>query len=157
PRLVIGLLTVHSAGMITAVVIDARSGPPEVEPRFYERALAWDATSAQRDKSRALGWHVAWDGTTGAPGQVGVRLTDAAGKPIDGATCEVEFFHRAHSRERISTVLTPAPGARYLIPVSLKRSGEHEFRLVVRRGTDVFTSIDLAWIRPATLPRGDAP
>ena len=138
--------------MITAAVVAASDGPPAVEPRFYEKAIAWDETAAQRENNRRLGWTVAWDAAIG-PGAARVRISDASGAPILGATCTVEYFHRAHSRARQSATLVPAGDGVYKLPDALRAPGDHEFRLSVRADAGYFTCTSTASAyAPAEVP-----
>lgn len=152
PGLIIWMIVLHVGGMVAAAVLAASGGPPAVEPQFYEKAIAWDQTAAQRDRNRALNWQVAWDAVTG-PGGATVRLTDAAGKPINDAGCTVEFFHRAHSRARQFAPLKFVADGVYKLEQPIRAFGDHEFRLTVIHDGETFTSTSTVPVRePMELP-----
>lgn len=149
PRLIIGLLSLHVAGMVSAVILAASDGPPAVEPRFYEKAIAWNETAAQREINRSLGWTAIWSAHVGPAGSTTLRVTDASGAPVNGATCRVEVFHRAHSRDRVTSDLEFVADGVYRLPVALVNIGDHELRLSVRKGGDLFTQTSAATAYPA--------
>lgn len=152
PGLLIWLIVLHVGGMVAAAVIAASGGPPAVEPGFYEKAVDWDRTAAQRDRNRALGWHAAWDAATGEAG-ASVRITDADGKPVNDAGCTVEYFHRAHSRARQFAPLKFVGDGLYRLERPLRQFGDHEFRLTVLRGQDAFTDTATVTVRePMEVP-----
>lgn len=152
PGLLIWLIIFHVGGMVAAAVIATAGGPPAVEPRFYEKAVDWDHTAAQRDVNRALNWQVAWDAVTGEAG-ASVRITDPAGNPVNDAGCTVEYFHRAHSRARQFAPLKFVCDGLYRLERPLRQYGDHEFRLTVLHDKDTFTHTATVTVRePSELP-----
>jgi nitrogen fixation protein FixH len=133
-----------SAGInIGFMIVANRDASFAVEPDYYRKGLEWDRTMAQEDTNRALGWGVAVAGERASlPGRLRLvaRLTDRAGRPLDGAAVTVEARHGARAAEPVGGVLRSDGGGRYAAELPLARPGLWELRFDVRRGGDLFTA-----------------
>jgi nitrogen fixation protein FixH len=117
-----------------------------VEPDYYARAVHWDDELAQRSRNAALGWRLSptlsRDGSDGV--HVRVRLSDAGGRPVVGASLEVEAFAIARSaqvqRMTLASAGDPAEGA-YDGRLALSHPGQWELRVSVTRGEERFTAV----------------
>ncbi len=69
-----------------------------IEKRYYEKALAWDETTKQRDLNASLGWKV--DIKASGARQIEITLRDSSDQPIRAAKVSAEVFHDARSSER---------------------------------------------------------
>lgn len=108
------------------------------EPDYYRKAVAWDSTAAQRDRSAALGWRAA--GRLDAAGRLTVTLADAEGAPIRGAVVTAEVIPVAHASRFATVGLSAAGEAGYATSVPLVYRGLHEIRVTATRGADRFTA-----------------
>ncbi|WP_255120259.1 FixH family protein [Synechococcus sp. Cruz CV-v-12] len=115
----------------------SRSSSFAVERDYDRKALHWEETARQQRRNRELGWKVAIDSTDG--GVIAVSLTDAAGRPLEAATVDVEAFHHASAGTRLNVRLSSTAPGRYAGAGLVGAPGLWEFRLVVKRGPDVMT------------------
>lgn len=152
------IITVLGGNLVLGVTLMRVAAADEhfaVEPDYYRRAVGWDTTQAQARASRALGWqvHPALGAVTGAPIPLTLVLTDAAGRPLAGATLEVEGRAVAHATELVGGALaaTATPGA-YAAVLPIMRAGLWEFRVRARRGADRLVTD----VRLETRPDGPA-
>lgn len=133
-----------SAGINVGFMIVANRDPSfAVEPDYYRKGLEWDRAMAQEDTNRALGWRLAVaDEQASLPGRLRLvaRLTDRAGRPLDGGAVAVEARHGARAAEPVGGVLASDGGGRYAAELPLARPGLWELRFDVRRGGDFFTA-----------------
>lgn len=113
------------------------------EPDYYRKAVNWDSTMAQAERSRSLGWDATV--TLGADGHLAVRLADAAGQPVDGATIAVEVIPVAHADRARTVLLDPAPAGAAGADIPLVYSGLHELRVTATRGTDRYVTTVRGW------------
>ena len=109
-----------------------------IEPDYYTKAVAWDSTLAEQQRSLRLGWsadaelvEASHDGAN-----VRVRLLDREGHPLSGARVQVEAIHNLQADVRIKGVLAEADAGVYGMRMHLQREGLWELRLVVTRGHD---------------------
>jgi len=144
PAIVIGLL-VLGVGANLALLVVATSDPGfAVEPDYYAKAVAWDDKRAQDARNLALGWRLTADARADAAAvppalAVGVELTDAAGRPIDGAAVHVEAFPVSRSQNLLQADLAARGAGRYAASLPLVRMGIWELRFTAARGADRFT------------------
>lgn len=142
----------------TLVVIATRDPGFAVEPDYYQKAVDWDARRALEARSAALGWKAAWsfdtepltpDGPSAidaalhaaTPGaRVTLTLTDAAGRPVDGATVQVTALHNARANAQQALTLSELDAGRYSGSWLVTRDGLWEFRLTVMRSGEHFTA-----------------
>jgi nitrogen fixation protein FixH len=135
PGLVVLALLAHAAFMISVAVF-GRDPQNAAEPDYYDKALAWDQTVAQKQRNAELGWKVEWS----AEARPTLRLLDKDGRPVADAQADVTYFHQANSRDRRQATLLPSAEG-YFLPQPLGRPGSWEVRLTVRKGELVFTDV----------------
>jgi nitrogen fixation protein FixH len=154
PLLLVGLLIVGGVGP-NLILLAMATGDPSfsVEPDYYTKSLHWDDRLAQERRNAELGWSLGLDVRPAASGGGGVLLTahlaDGAGAPLDGASVELEAFHNARASEVLRTSLRGGGEGAYAATLPARRPGLWEFRIVVRRGGDVFTRTVLEDVWPA--------
>lgn len=136
PLAIVGVLglTVGANGYL---LMRANDAPMPLERDYYQKAVAWDSTMAQASRNAALGWHLG--ATLNATGALEVVLGDASGDPITDARIAVEAFPIAFSDGEAAATLTADHG-RYRGALALRHPGLHEFRFLVTRGGDRFTT-----------------
>ncbi len=117
-----------------------------VEPSYYQKAVHWDDELAQRSHNAELGWQATTqlvalkDGVT----RLSVRLTDAAGAPLDGADVRLEAFaiSRASQVARLALSAADDPsGGVYSAILPDGESGRWELKLNVTHDSERFTSV----------------
>lgn len=143
----------------TLVVIATRDPGFAVEPDYYQKAVDWDAQRALEARSAALGWKTSWrfddgprataDGPSAvddaAPAharnaRVTLELSDASGRPIEGAAVQVTALHNARANAQQALILSEFDAGRYAATWLVTRDGLWEFRLTVARAGDHFTA-----------------
>lgn len=139
PVILGSLLLLQAGGVIGMVVVSGRDPSFAIEPDYYEKALAWDQTSRQREHSASLGWSIDL-APPGASGTLVLTLRDRLGRPLEGAAVTLETYHHARASDRATTKLPPAGDGRYAAPVPLQRAGLWEARITIVRGPDTFTA-----------------
>lgn len=116
-----------------------------VEPDYYRKGLAWDATARQNEHNRRLGWsadvrieHAA----ANQPAQLRVRLANKLNEPISGAKIECVYFANTNSGKRATVTLTAVPSEPgvYAAPIDVDRDGMWHVRLSAQTAVDVFTA-----------------
>ena len=113
------------------------------EPDYYRKAVAWDSTVAQGERSRALGWTATVG--LGTDGHLTVQLADAAGNPVDSVLVAVEVIPVAQAnRAEIAPLQIASPG-RAEADIRLVYPGLHELRVTALRGKDRFTTTVRGW------------
>lgn len=136
PLMVVGLL-VGNVGICVFTIISATGDPGmAVEPDYYQKAMDWDERAAERRAAEKLGWivHVG-PGAGENPGMV-IRVFDASGEPITGASVHAAVFHRARSGDADQIDLAEtAPGV-YAGGQTLDRSGLWEVRMTIERALE---------------------
>lgn len=141
----VALVLAASAGSNIWVMFVAKADPAfAVEPDYYAKAVGWDARMAQERLNSALGWRATASLTLarpGVPGLITVHLTDAAGRPVTGATLSVEAMHNARASQRYEAALQPRNHGDYAAPLDAHRPGAWEVRLAATRGEEHFTNI----------------
>jgi len=129
--LVFGIL-LSVGGAVIAV-----HGMPMVEEDYYNKAIHWDDQLDKARASAALGWSadisVGHDATTTGERALILRLTDKSGAPIEAATVNVAFFHRADPLNLHQAQLVSTGNGIYAASVPLNRAGIWEFRLSASR------------------------
>jgi nitrogen fixation protein FixH len=129
-----GLLAANVVAMITLAVV-ANHGAAQVIPDYYARATRYDAELAQSSASRALGWRidVVAAGTT-----IDAVVSDASGKPLDGARVRLTGYQRAHASEVVDVTLAATASGRYrgVLP---RRSGWYDLVASVDAGGAHYT------------------
>lgn len=129
-----------------------------IEPRYYEKALAWDDEAAQRATNTRLGWvaSLAVSDDADAAGRRNLRLalTTNDARPLDGAKVKLVAFHHTRSSDRLVAELAPESDGFYAAWLPLRQSGWWEVRVRIERGPEVFTQIEPIDIRPAKAGTG---
>jgi nitrogen fixation protein FixH len=145
PFLLVGLL---AAGVAANIYLLARAvGDPSfaVEPDYYAKAVAWDAHQAQARENADLGWSVVIDVSAADLGtgraRVVAKLTDREGRPVTGASVDLEAFHNARAADRLSATLAETAEHDYAADVPVVRPGLWEFRVAANRGAETFTAV----------------
>jgi nitrogen fixation protein FixH len=142
PLVVVGLLAASAGGNVWFMLLAAGDQSFAVEPDYYQKALRWDETMAQQARNAALGWSVAAEvhpARVAHGVEVGVRVSDRGGAPVDGARVTVEAFHSARAGQVFTAALLPRAEGVYGATLPGRRPGLWELRLRVERGEDVFT------------------
>jgi nitrogen fixation protein FixH len=152
PGLVFVLLGGQVVLVFVMVYIAVSDGSFAVEPDYYQKGLHWEATAEQLRTNARLGWkarlQVEDAATVLGERALICRLTDAAQQPLAGAAIDVVAFSHFRGNERTSLVLEEVGEGRYRTTLCFPRSGVWEFRLVVRRGPDVFTHTETREVAP---------
>jgi len=144
PIAIVTIFCVHAAAMIGVILVATRDPSFAVEPNHYQKALAWDAFSARRRASQALGWTVSArsDARLDAARtrELDCRIVDRTGQPVTGATVALLAFPHARGEERTRLRLHESAPGQYVVRAPLVREGIWELRLTARRGSEVFTT-----------------
>jgi nitrogen fixation protein FixH len=142
PWIIAGALALHVAASLIVVAVATSDPSYAVEEDYYRKAESWDRSRAAQRASDALGWSLAAAVTPpSAPGGqpvLEVRVADAAGGPVEGATVAVECFHNVRSDDRIRAPLQEAGGGVYRAALPMRRDGRWELRFTVDRGGEHF-------------------
>jgi len=117
---IIGLLAVNLVAM-GVLMGAARSGPPQVIPDYYDKAVHYDNAIDQAARNRSLGWRV----TPRWVSEFVADVVDRDGKPLVGATVVVAKRPRTANQNR----------------------GLYDLTITVTRGRDVFVETVVAEAR----------
>jgi len=142
PGLVIALLAMQVLMCMIAVSFATSDPSHAIEPDYYKKSLNWDQSQAQKRAMTALGWSVAIRQQAKRPtGERVLRFSphDKSGAAILGATVTAEYFHHARANQRDTLSTTATPDGEYEAAIRMDRVGMWEFRITVRRGTDVWS------------------
>jgi nitrogen fixation protein FixH len=148
PALLLGGLLGTQLVVLTRVLHDPSVA---LEPDYYRKAVSWDEQRALERRSAALGWRAA---VTAEPGplagsvRLGVRLTDAAGAAVSGATLTGQAFANARAGRMLALRWMEAAPGRYESEIAAALPGVWELRLQAARSADTFQHISRL-----TLPR----
>jgi nitrogen fixation protein FixH len=104
------------------------------EPDYYRKAINWDQSAAERDRSATLGWKAT---ITTSLNAANLTITDREGAPVEGAKVQAEFFAVLDSGSRVTAEFQPASSGTYRYSGILP-PGTCEFRVRATRGDDVF-------------------
>ncbi len=131
------LLGTALAGLGVMASLAAKDPSFSLEKDYYQKATAWEAEQAQRAKNARLGWSL-------APMQTadGVLLTlrTTEGKPVAGASGEVEAFAIVRAQNAQNVQLREVSPGQYAAPVRFSRAGLWELRATLHHGEDTFTN-----------------
>ena len=143
PCVVVAALVLTVAGNVALLLVAGSDPSFSVEPDYYRKAVAWDATMAQERHNRDLGWSVdlriSPEAGVAPLSRVRAVVLDRDGAPLEGAAVELEAFHGARAGSRVRASLEPQGTTAHAALLPLRRAGLWELRLTVRRGADVFT------------------
>jgi nitrogen fixation protein FixH len=126
------------------VLLTVAAGDPSfaVERDYYRKAVEWDRTLAQGEENARLRWSLGCEVRGGA---MTVRLRDAAGRPLPGASVTVEAFHNARSSRILERSLVPGGEGEgkgegvYRADLPMTRPGLWELRFRAVRDGATFT------------------
>ena len=138
PLSVAGVLFVTVAANVVMLVLAGDPHASAVEPDYYAKALAFDSTRAEADRSAELGWNAG--ASIRRTGEVEVRLA-TAGRPIEGARVRVVAIHNLDADERPAVELRDAGGGRYEGTLPLRYAGLYELRIAATRGAARFETV----------------
>lgn len=131
---IVGLLAANVIAMVVLAVL-ANNGTNQVIPDYYAKAAHYDDEMARSSVSQALGWNVV---VVLANGWIEVAVSDAAGKPLDGAAVRVTGYQRAHASEPLDQVLARARPGHYRA-ASHVRAGWYDVTAFVTSGAAHYT------------------
>jgi hypothetical protein len=119
-----------------------RGEGPAVERDYYRRAVAWDSTLAERDRSAALGWRLsaALSPPDSGWSSFDVAAVDGQGAPVAGARARVEGFAIAHSSLQLDAPLAELRPGGYAVRLAVTRLEWHEFRITLERGVERYAA-----------------
>lgn len=146
----IGLLFAGAASNIVMVIIAVTDPSFAVEHNYYQKALDWDKTMAQRKQNDDLGWKVKVamkkDAKADAPRPT-LQLVDQKGKVLQGAVVLVTMFHSARASKRFKQALQLAPNKREYLgrPMPMKQ-GLWVFEVRVVKDGKRFTAKHSLWV-----------
>jgi nitrogen fixation protein FixH len=166
PTIIVGVLVVDVAVGFAMMRLAADDPHAAIEPDYYHKAVTWDSTLAQSQRNAVLGWTL--ESSLGAITQeheapLTLRLHDAQGDAVVGATLQVEAMQVAHAAEIVHATLTAGADSDYVAALPMSRTGLWELRVVATRGSDRFTAdlrLDASnteMARPIRARPGDAP
>ncbi len=142
PLLVVGLIALNM--VIVAITVVKATGDESMatEPGYYEKAMGFNAIAAERDASRALGWHARVEiDASSQPAVLRVSMRDATGNPVQGCDVQVEAFAntRASKRARVKLVEGKSePAGRYVGELDVQRNGLWTVRVRATRLEETF-------------------
>jgi nitrogen fixation protein FixH len=135
-----GVLAITIVANAVLFWVATRGEGPAVERDYYRRAVRWDSTLAEQQRSAALGWRVT--ATLSPPGGavawLTVAVSDAAGAPVEGARARVEGFAVAHQSLQLDAPLREVRPGAYGVGLAVTRTEWHEFRITLERGVQRF-------------------
>ncbi len=116
-----------------------------VEKDYYQKAVHYDDEIDQELRNQKLGWTLQPTVAPIAPNGSGVnvRLSDAGGRPLGGATVRVSALFNARAGDVLDATLSAvAPGSNdYFARLPMRHAGEWELRFDATRGSDHFTAV----------------
>ena len=152
PGMIFVLIGINVCVVATTVYFAHADRSFAVERDYYQKAVAWNQNAQQIQRNHELGWHPA---LTIEPGAVAthrvlvVRVTDADGQPIEQALVSLSAFPSVRASQRQELILLEHASGEYRAMLSSAMNGLWEFRFVIRRGDEVFTSSIQQMIDPA--------
>jgi hypothetical protein len=141
------LIMLAGLGLMAAIAVDDPGFA--LERDYYQKAVSYDAEIAQRAENQRLGWSAELTATAATPrtsSTLALMLRDAAG-PLAGARVRVEALRNASAARVLSGALTEAAPGQYQVSLPLYSGGLWEFRLVVEREGQRFTSVQRLDVR----------
>jgi nitrogen fixation protein FixH len=137
PIFVGGLLSMSVVSSGVLVWVATRPDAPRPMQGYFEAALAWDVTEAERIASQELGWTVRYElpsdvpSMRGMPRPVDVTVADRNGAPVVDLTGRLFAIRPSDTRLNQTGTLSAIPDqpGRYRTIVRLDEAGEWEMRL----------------------------
>ncbi len=139
---IVAALTLSAAANIFVMFVAKADPAFAVEPDYYQKAVAWDATMEQQRTNATLAWRATaalTRATPSQPGRITVALFDATGAPIGDAQVQIEAMHNARASQRYEASLAPTRDGSYSSNIDAHRPGQWEVRVTAIRGNDRFT------------------
>lgn len=146
----VGALLLLMVSMMAILFWAAAHDPTHVvESNYYEKAVHWDRSMAERRASAQLGWTTALDfravpaaqaEPVGAPRPntlVVASLGDSLGRPLEGLRVHLRAFFSARADRIYQADLQPVPGG-YGAAFRLGPPGLWVFELESRRDSSVY-------------------
>ena len=109
------ILALLGGNAVAVVILLVKAGPADasrVYPDYYQRAAAWDQTMERAQRAADLGWRATM--TILRDGRAAVRLVDAHGQPVVGATVAISGFHRGHAARPFAGTLSAQAAGTYV-------------------------------------------
>ncbi|MBL0927780.1 MAG: FixH family protein [Phycisphaerales bacterium] len=144
PTFILAIIGLSLATMGTMIYRAVGDPSFAYEPQYYQKALAWDQTAAQRRRNAELAWTTIL--RTSAPNPataerlLHLTVADAAGAPIAGAAVTAEVFPSLRAWDRRSLAFRPDPAGGYAADLRADLGGIWRIRLRIERGPEVFTA-----------------
>jgi len=140
----VAIILALTVGANIWVAVIANDDPSfSIENDYYRKAVGWDSTMEQMRENARLAWHVesAFDEFTAKDGAtLHVKLSDASGTPIRGATVRVAALYNARAGQILQGSMSADTPATYALHLPVTHPGEWEVRLDIHRGSDRYTS-----------------
>lgn len=124
---IVGLLGGNLVAM-GVIAYTAHAKQAQIIPAYDVVAAHHDETMDEARRSQALGWSAT---VQLAAGVLEVRVVDATGAALPGATVRVTGYPRAHASAVIDVTLGAAGGGSYRVP--LRAIGWHDLTIIVER------------------------
>lgn len=109
-----------------------------IENDYYRKAVAWDGQMAQDKANLQLGWHAQIVQTR--PFEVDVQLLDKQGNPLQNAVLTAQSLANARAGDVQPVQVTALAHGKFKLAIAQRFVGLYELRLMVKRGTDLFTT-----------------
>ncbi len=134
PTLIVGLLCVHTIGLIFVAFIASSDPSFAVEPDYYAKALAWDESRKDARDPALDGFELTTHLRPVAGKQALGHLTLEVHRDqqaVEGLTVEAIAYHIGRADDRQAVVLTESAPGVYAAEVNLRRDGRWEARYLV--------------------------
>lgn len=155
------LLFTVGANVVMLFAANSDRNGSVVEPDYYAKAVAWDATMAQRRASDLLGWTAtatvvrsrADAGTAAVSGGVVVHLRDRDGAALSGARVTAVAIHNADAGHPLELTLHERAPGLYGAGARIAHPGRWEVRVqAVRAAARFGATLIVEAEAPATDP-----
>ena len=131
------LLTVFVGGNLMMMHVAGNDPSFAVEPDYYKKAVAFDSTMAEEQRSVALRWTAA---AAIARGTLVVTIVDSLLAPVTSANVTVQARFNARANEVLADTLVERSPGRYVAALDARHTGEWEVRIDARRGREHFVT-----------------
>lgn len=143
PGMIFVLIGLNVCIVALTVYFAHSDGSFAIESDYYQKAIAWNQTAQQTQRNRELGWNHTLRvdvGVDSSRRNIVLRIEDAGRRSIEQALVSVNAFPSVRASERQELTLPEGSPGEYRGELSNVRPGLWEFRLVIRRGDDIFTA-----------------
>jgi nitrogen fixation protein FixH len=145
PILLTSLISIHIVSVVVMVIVATHDSSFAIEPDWYLKGLNYEQTAQQQRENRRLNWSVKLDVGQPLTGSnlrnVACTVLDREGKPVENATVDLVAFAHLRANNVTSSVLLPRKGGQYGAALAFDDPGMWEFRLIIKRGPEMFTHI----------------